>query len=355
MKNKKNDYQNPYKNLPNKSFWKSGVVDENPLNIQSLYKKKFNISENTRIAAAGSCFAQHICKYLKLNGFNVIDNEIAPQGFPDSLMSAYGFNMFSSRFGNIYSVKQLLQLAKETCGLFIPKDYIWMKDNKFYDAFRPSIEPGGFDSEDDVHRHRDFHISNVKKMFQDMDVFIFTMGLTQTWADKFNNQVYPSAPGTIAGRFNPSQFELLNSEYDEILNDFNEFIEVLGLIRNKSSNCKIIITVSPVPLTATGLDEHILLSSVYSKSVLRAVAGKLSQNINIDYFPSYELVTNPRLNDSPFEDNLRTVKLSTVENVMKHFFKEHKPNQEFFENNISFSNIDSDVQCEEALLENFKE
>ena len=354
IKIKKTDLLNPYEMLPSQCFWKSGVVDEDPFIIKSIYTKKFNIDKSTCVASAGSCFAQHISKYLLLNGFNVIDKEKAPEGFPESLKSSYGYNMFSARFGNIYSVKQLLQLAKEVAGLLEPKDFIWMKGNKFYDAFRPSIEPNGFSSESEVIKHRKFHLLKVRAMFEEMDVLIFTMGLTQTWSNKHNQLVYPSAPGTIAGEFNPLEYELVNAEYNEILADFNEFIQILSELRTRSEQCKFILTISPVPLTATGINEHVLLSSIYSKSVLRAVAGKLSQSHNIDYFPSYEIVNNPKLKSSAFEENLRTVKKSTVNNVMKHFFAEHKPIHEDTYSDRLKKNIEIDAQCDDALLESFK-
>ena len=71
----------------------------------------------------------------------------------------------------------------------------------------------------------------------------------------------------------------------------------------------ILLTVSPVPLTATASGSHVLVSSTYSKSVLRAVAGDLcSECKHIDYFPSYEIITNPRLHSSAFANNLRSVR-----------------------------------------------
>ena len=66
---------NPYKDLPSSSFWKSGVTQENPYEINNIYKKKFDIKPDTLIATAGSCFGQHVGKYLKRNGYKVIDEE----------------------------------------------------------------------------------------------------------------------------------------------------------------------------------------------------------------------------------------------------------------------------------------
>ncbi len=81
-----------------------------------------------------------------------------------------------------------------------------------------------------------------------MDVFIFTMGLTEAWIDKRNGRVYPTAPGTIAGSFDPKIHAFHNFSYNEIYDDFLEFLE---LVRNWNPGFRVILTVSPVPLTAT--------------------------------------------------------------------------------------------------------
>ena len=65
--------ENPYSSLPKSAFWKTGVALENPYSIDGIYKKKFKISPRSKIATAGSCFAQHISRYLKKNGYNVLD------------------------------------------------------------------------------------------------------------------------------------------------------------------------------------------------------------------------------------------------------------------------------------------
>ncbi|WP_352289111.1 GSCFA domain-containing protein, partial [Psychrobacter sp. GW64-MNA-CIBAN-0177] len=82
----------------------------------------------------------------------------------------------------------------------------------------------------------------------------------------------------------------------------------------------IILTVSPVPLTATATDKHILVASYYSKAVLRAVAGYLSDYFeDISYFPSFEIISVNSSNDFRFENNRRTVSPKGVDYVMKHF------------------------------------
>ena len=339
----------PYSNLLPAAFWKTGVTQEDPFLIKNIYKKKFRIEPHTLIATAGSCFAQHISSYLKKNGYRVLDEEQAPPEIPQDLHHKYGYSMYSARYGNIYTVKQLLQLTQEVAGDREPIDFVWEKNGKYFDALRPSIEPEGYENLNDLVENRKFHINKVRSVFKKMNLFIFTLGLTEMWIHKKSNTVYPSAPGIIAGEYDKNIYEFRNSEFQEIIKDFKEFQETLLKIRNYKK-CQFLLTVSPVPLTATASGKHILVSNTYSKSILRAVAGQLSNyQKNVDYFPSYELVNNPKMINNSYDENLRTIKYETVKMVMDHFSREHPP---LYSSNSNVY-LDEDISCEEELLETF--
>ena len=67
-----------------------------------------------------------------------------------------------------------------------------------------------------------------------------------------------------------------------------EFIELLRRVNPKS---EVILTVSPVPLFATAVDRHVLVSTTYSKSVLRVAGELLTASFEgVHYFPAYEIV-----------------------------------------------------------------
>ena len=349
--------KNPYSDLPKSAFWKTGVAQENPYSIEGIYKKKFDIPADAKIATAGSCFAQHISRHLIKNGYNVLDVEPPPPGLPENLHQKFGFSMYSARYGNIYTVRQLLQLAQEVSGEWTPQNYIWEKNGKFYDALRPAVEPEGMDSSEEVVEHRQHHISRVKELFESLDLFIFTLGLTEMWVHKKSGTVYPTAPGTLVGDFDEHLYQFKNAQFSSIIGDFNLFQKFLMSIRGgKAFKC--LLTVSPVPLTATVSGKHVLVSTVYSKSTLRSVAGQLSSNqAHIDYFPSYEMVTNPRMHSKAFADNLRSVRDETVEVVMRQFFSEHsvfKTNDEIHHDVEPIQQSLGDIQCEEALMEAFQ-
>ena len=361
--------ENPYSKLPESAFWKTAVAERNPEDLSDLYSKKFDLLDSDRFAAAGSCFAQHITRHLKINGFNVIDAEPAPEEIVETEKNAQGYGLYSARFGNIYTVHQLLQLAQEVAGERVVEDLVWQRDGRFYDSLRPTVSPEGLESEQLVVEARSRHIDCVRNMFQDMTVFVFTLGLTESWRDKKTGTVFPVAPGVVAGDYCADRHEFVNFKVMEIVSAFELFVGTVNKIRGvEKPDYKILLTVSPVPLTGTAGGHHVLKASTYSKSVLRVVAENLYSDWEyIDYFPSYEIITNQAAKGEFYESNFRSVKPAGVKSVMKVFFSEH--GLEVSSRSNSFSAINerpavrtaanknklevSDSYCDETLLESF--
>lgn len=312
----------PYDDLPECSRWSRAVARRAPDRYADIYRKKFEISKEDRIVTAGSCFAQHIARRLAASGFAYMDYEPAPTGFPDALRGSFNFGVYSARYCNIYTVRQLLQLFERAYGLRKPIDDMWVGTAGIHDPFRPAVEPVPFASEADFRLSRTTHLEAVRKVFEQSDLFIFTLGLTEAWADVRDGSVFPICPGTKAGgAFDPERHVFHNFTYPEILADFHRFED---LLRGVNPGIRFLLTVSPVPLIATASGQHVLPATVYSKSVLRAVAGQLSQeNGHIDYFPSYEIASAFPSATRHFEADLRSVKPSGVDYVMSHFFAEH--------------------------------
>ncbi|MCB1365351.1 MAG: GSCFA domain-containing protein [Rhodobacteraceae bacterium] len=315
---------NPYSDLPKTSFWRTGVAEASPYAPVGIYEKKWEIGKEEKVAAAGSCFAQHVSRNLKTRGFNVIDKEPAPYGLPENLRGKFGYEMYSARYGNIYTAHQLLQLAKEAILEEVPADPVWKgADGRYHDAFRPNVEPAGLETREEVEIHRRQHLKCVRSILHEMDVFVFTFGLTEAWVHKETGTVYPTAPGVLAGTFDEDRYQFKNYNYSEVMSAFLEFIKIVTQFRN-GREFRTLVTVSPVPLTATATGKHILPATIYSKSVLRAVAGDLSeQHGNIDYFPSYEIITNQAAQSRFYAENLRSIRAEGVETAMKAFFSEH--------------------------------
>ncbi|GGC58224.1 hypothetical protein GCM10010994_16450 [Chelatococcus reniformis] len=253
----------------------------------------------------------------------------------------------------------MLQLIEEATGRVVPAHPVWEHSGRYYDAQRPSVEPSGLDSADEVVAHRQRHLAAVRRMLRLVDVFVFTMGLTEAWLDADSGTVYPTAPGTIAGKYDPERFLFKNFTYGEVKGDF---LKARRYIKRYRPDCRFILTVSPVPLTATATGSHVLRATTYSKSVLRAVAGDLHEEFDdIDYFPSYEIITNPAARSSFFESNLRSVSSEGVESVMRAFFSAYDAGVDTKidvsavsgASNEPEADFADDVVCEEMLLDAF--
>lgn len=342
----------PYSNFPARQFWKTGVQPFTWHTVEEVYTPKWPI-DGLRIATAGSCFAQEIARALREKKRCVLDVEPPPSGVPSKLANRFGYGLYSARHGNIYTSRHLLQLTQEaTGGRDIPPHlYVWRRDGRYYDAFRPTVEPFGLPSEEEIVAQRQDHLKRFKSLLSQCDLFIFTLGLTEAWFDKGTGIVYQTAPGVFAGEFSPDRHVFKNLKFVEVMQDMLAF---RNIAKEMNPEMRFLLTVSPVPLTATAEPRHVLVSTVSSKSVLRAVAGELAETFeDIDYFPSFELLSTPFLGPGLFEANKRSVQRTGVEAVMQSFFDAHEGVKATARREVAEAKITEEVICEDALLEAF--
>jgi hypothetical protein len=310
---------NPYKNLPQKAFWKLAVSNNSMFDISELWEPKFNINKNDKVATFGSCFAQHIGKALKSRGFNWYISEQAPQDCNDSLATKYNYNIFTARTGNIYTTSLLKQWTEWALNIKTIPDEVWEKDGRYFDPFRPRIEPNGFESVAEVRMSQIQTLRAFKESIEKSSYFVFTLGLTESWFNTESGYEYPMCPGTVAGVFEESKHHFLNQQFEQIRSSLSV---TMALMKELNPNIKFILTVSPVPLTATNAGKHVVVSTMASKSTLRAVADQLAVNCDdVDYFPSYEIINSPVFKGVFFEPNQRSVNPYGVNFVMDNFFK----------------------------------
>jgi len=309
---------NPYKEQHERAFWKVAVGSRHYADLSDLWQPMLLLKAD-RIATAGSCFAQHIGNNLAARGAAFMDMEPAPPVFSSTAEARkWGYGVFSCRYGNVYTTRQLIQLFDEAHGTRTPEERVWEKDGRFYDSLRASVDPVGQDSPDTVLALRERHLAAVRRMFATLDVFVFTLGLTEGWESTQDGTMYAVAPGTVAGTYDPKKHVFRNLRHVEIRADMMAFWERLRAV---NSTARMLLTVSPVPLAVTATENHVLVATTYSKSVLRAVAGELSEDVDdIYYFPSYEIISSHPSRGMFFEPDLRNVNLFGVNYVMTHFF-----------------------------------
>jgi hypothetical protein len=307
--------RNPYGGKPDTQFWRRGVSNREPDGVDPVVRVPFGISHDDRVATAGSCFAQHIARHLRNSGFHYFVPEDRP-----TLASAEdeNYGTFSARYGNIYTVRQLWQLFQRAYGLFEPADVAWRRaDGRFIDPFRPRIQAGGFETVEALVAERAVHLEAVRRVFEDCNVFIFTLGLTEGWVSTQDGAVFPLAPGTVASEGDEHAYAFHNFNVSEMEADLHRFLTAL---RRINPTCRVLLTVSPVALVATYEDMHVLEATIYSKAALRVVAETaIRADPLVGYFPSYEIITGPQARSAFFEDDLREVRPEGVAHVMSIF------------------------------------
>ena len=197
----------PYSDQPPRAFWRRAVGGQDITRIDQLFDGVPGLAASG-IATAGSCFAQHIGKALRARGLHYMDYEPPPHFLTAEQAETFGYGIYSCRYGNIYTVRQLRQLFDEVFGRRTPEDAIWVKDGRCFDALRPGIEPRGFGSPDEAAALRASHLSRVRALFSELDIFVFTLGLTEAWVSNKDDTGLPDRAGCHRRRLRPGRLSL---------------------------------------------------------------------------------------------------------------------------------------------------
>lgn len=349
---------NPYRQLGPEAFWKTGVADHYAEQMPGLWDPAFPLRKGHKVATFGSCFAQHISRALKAAGYSWFDAEPLPSFVSPDEAARFNYGVYSARTGNIYTAADLRQWLEWAAGEAEPPAEAWERGGRFFDPFRPAIEPDGFASAEEVQASRRATLAALRRAAEEASVFVFTLGLTEGWRNRAGGYSYAMCPGTVAGEFDPDAHQFVNQDYPAVLSDMRAAFKIL---RRLNPGLKVLLTVSPVPLTATASGQHVLLATTYSKSVLRAVAGYLAATVPwIDYFPSYEIITAPPFRGRYFMPNQRGVAQEGVDFVMRVFlraleakFRDETPQPPLRLEPRQQTAAPGDLKCEEEMLAAF--
>lgn len=172
--------------------------------------------------------------------------------------------------------------------------------------------------EDEAKARRDL----VTRMYHDAarraDVFVFTLGLCESFYDRDGGAYLNVTPDPRTARGHDIEFRFL--DYAQNLAYVRE---IVAGIRSLNPAAKIILTVSPVPLDSTFTGHDIVVANSLAKSTLVAVANAVSgETDDCFYFPSYEIVMTSQPSQAWLWDKKHVAK-PLVEHIMKTFTTHH--------------------------------
>jgi hypothetical protein len=333
----------PYQNLPTHQYWPQAMTKPAPGHVNPAQGSTLRIARSEPVVTLGSCFAQHLAREIHQAGFNYLVGEVAPATLDARAAQARQYGLFSARYGNIYTARQARQLLERAFKGFEPLEPVWRKvGDRYADPFRPSVEPEGFASQEDLLADRARHLEAVRAVFTRAKWVIFTLGLTEAWRSRQDGAVFSQAPGVAGcGAFDSGRHEFVNFSANEVAEDIAAFRE---LLREINPEANLVLTVSPVPLAATYESRHVWTSTTYSKAALRVAAEETVRRFgNAFYFPSYEIITSPAAGGRYYDDDLRSITRAGVKHVMRVFF------ENCVDDTASASAVDQ-AQLREALM-----
>ncbi len=267
-----------------RSIWPDGRRSKGRLGTHTVCDStpSFTFSKDDLIFTTGSCFARNIERTLAGQGFNVpmIDIECPPE---ERVSGA------KNEIINKYTTAAVLNELRWGLGLAeFPADALLeVADGLVHDPhLHPNVPPVTRDRA--LERRKQIH--DIVALLPQCRVFIMTLGLVETWYDESAKLYLNGAPPREAVAREPERFSFRRQSHGEILADLEAIHAILS--KHGHPDAKFILSVSPVPFKATYTGQDALAANCYSKSVLRAAAEEfVTAHDNVDYFPSYEMVT----------------------------------------------------------------
>lgn len=242
----------------------------------------FRIGPGDRIFTIGSCFARNIERALLAQGQAVARPVLDIPGLefrpPHSLVL---LNKFTT-----HSMLNELRWALEP-GAAFPAQSLLEEGEGWID---PQVVGDVAPAPREVVLARRPHLRAAFAGAAECDVVVLTLGLVEAWWDAQTGLYLNRAPGYRTVKRHKGRFEL--RLLDHAANrEALEQVHAL-LVRHGRPGLRMVVTVSPVPMSETFTGRDVLVANAYSKATLRAVAEDFARaHPDVDYYPSWESVT----------------------------------------------------------------
>jgi hypothetical protein len=264
-----------------KAHWKASVEAYAGSAFDVAYEPKFALDKSDRFFCIGSCFARNIEEHLNYRGVQVLSLGLAIPasehgGRPNAIL-----NKFTS-----HSMMNELQWASRAQAynqsfFYQRTDGAWLDLHLSPSATAVTIERA-------LQRRIDITRDYFAKV-KHADVVIMTLGLNEVWRDNQTGLYLNAPPSPKSATQDEERYCLHVTSVEENVAAITAAIEAAMQL---NSTLRFIVTVSPVPLIVSFSGQDAAIANANSKSVLRCAAEVVSTSFsNVDYFPSYEMVT----------------------------------------------------------------
>jgi hypothetical protein len=228
-----------------------------------------SIDYATRVLTLGSCFSEHMGEYLQAGKFNTLINP----------------------FGILYNPLSIGQSVERLLNKKLFNENDLFEHQGIWNSFSHHSRYSGTNKLH-VLENINKHLLAGSDFLQQTDVLMLTFGTAWVYEYKKSGEVVSNCHKVPA-----KEFKRYRLTVQEIVAKYKIIIEKL---RNRNSNLKFILTVSPVRHLKDGFHENQV-----SKSVLLLAVEELTETFEqVYYFPSYELMMDDLRDYRFYNDDL---------------------------------------------------
>ena len=286
-----------------------------------LLKPRFQFEPGCSVFTIGSCFARNIEAHLARAGFDVpvvsfLEQHRAELGKTGrEILNKY---TPPSIYQELAWTKSILDRDDRVTAEDIEPFLLELPDGNVLDIMRRSYPRAGKDRKAALAERQSFY-----ELFRNAftcDIVVMTLGYVECWYDRKFEQYIEFNP-RLAELNSDNRFCFKRMDYPEAYKYIHDVVTLLNGDRTKP----ILLTTSPVPISRTFTGDDVIVANTYSKSVLRAVAGKITDQFpTVDYFPAYESIM---LTKQPYvwEDDLVHIESAFVARVMARVIETYLP------------------------------
>ena len=264
----------------------SRIVDDFSGEVWPEFTPSFRIRSGDVIFTMGSCFARNIETHLAMLGC------VVPMMDFDLPTSEWGGGTHGAM--NRFHPPAFSQTLEWTAAVYDRNGRVSWEDCAPY-AF-----PCGEDLFLDLDMgtaapvtrarfiERRQHIYDIFSRVFSAACLMMTPGLIEAWRDRETGLYIHYTPKHRSQLRDVERWEFEVLPY-EVCRD--SMLAAIDCVRARNPDIKVLLTTSPVPLSATFTTDDVRIANMHSKSVLRAACGEVRRvRPHVDYFPSYESV-----------------------------------------------------------------
>lgn len=284
---------------PNADFHPENAAKVGPWMVDAR-NHGYELTSETGFAYMGSCFALELSNALKQQGMRVIETVTAQEG--------------SGPWGKVYNAQAAAQILLYALGEYRTEEGPWIRkglDGKDYylDPMRKWVV---YSSMERWLEGRNELRSHTAAAVAAADVFVLTLGMTEVWGNTSGEAFYQVPPKEV---FDSRKHKFWVQPAAEV----TTWLHIISrLIERLNPDCRLIVSLSPVPLKATFRENvDVFTANLLSKTALREGVSRATAAGYCEYFPAYEMALS--WNGWPYTGDGRHVRPEVVADIVRRF------------------------------------